>query len=260
MSFGFADPWHAFLPREGGHVVGFMGSGGKTSLQRAVAEVYVAEGVPTLLTNTTRCEVLPEVVSLELSALVEADPDNLPASFYVHNGEVEPGKWAGLSPQQVDDLGARFADRVLLVEVDGAAKFPLKLHRPGEPVWPARTSLALMVMGVAAVGGQAGKRVHRWGQIPFPSWDGLPDHTVLEWSHLVKLLLDDGGYLAQVPAGVPAVLALTGLEEQDDSIGLFEFVGKAMDNSALPLAMFCTQGPEGLSLRTAFAERAEDTS
>ena len=59
---------------------------------------------------------------------------------------------------------------------------------------------------------------------------------------------------------MPAVLALTGLAEQDDSIGLFEFVGKAMEHPALPLAMFCSRAPEGWTLRTAFAEREEDSN
>jgi hypothetical protein len=115
-----------------------------------------------------------------------------------------------------------------------------------------------VVMGVGAVGGQAGQKVHRWGASAFSAFAGLPDYTVLEWSHVADLLLADGGYLAQVPDGVPAVLALTGLADQDDSIGMFGFVGQAMENPALPLAMFCTLGDEGWDLRTAYAEREED--
>ena len=258
MTFGFADPWHVFLPREGGHVVGFMGSGGKTSLQRVVAEVYAAENIPTLLTTTTRCEVLPDLPALTWSALQEADPGSLPEQLYVHSGEGEPGKWAGLTAAQVDSLGARFPERIVLAEVDGAAKYPLKLHRDGEPVWPRRTSLAVVVMGVGAVGGQAGQKIHRWTTVPFAAFAGLPDYTVLEWSHVADLLLADGGYLAQVPAEVPAVLALTGLADQDDSIGLFGFVGQAMENPALPLALFCSLGADGWDMRTAYAEREED--
>ncbi len=260
MSFGFADPWHVFLPRDGGHVVSFMGSGGKTSLQQVVADVYGAESIPTLLTTTTRCEVLPDLPAMTWSELETADQTALPEKLYVHNGENEPGKWAGLSAEQVDTLGTLFPGRIVLVEVDGAEKSPLKLYKSGEPVWPSRTSLAVVVMGVGAVGGQAGEYIHRWGRCDFAPFAGLPEYTVLEWSHLAKLLLEDGGYLTQVPDDVPTVLALTGLAEQDDSIGLFEFVGQAMDHPNLPLAMFCALGPEGWSLRTAFAEREEDAT
>ena len=61
MNFSFVDPWHSFLPREGGHVVALSGSGGKTALQRTLGEFYRAEGVPVVLTCTTRiiCNALP---------------------------------------------------------------------------------------------------------------------------------------------------------------------------------------------------------
>ena len=81
MSFGFADPWHVFLPRDGGHVVSFMGSGGKTSLQQVVADVYGAESIPTLLTTTTRCEVLPDLPAMTWSGLETADQTALPEQF-----------------------------------------------------------------------------------------------------------------------------------------------------------------------------------
>ncbi len=180
MSFRFVEPWHAFLPRDGGHVLGFMGSGGKTSLQLLVAEVYGAEDIPTVLTTTTRCEVLPDLAAYTWTALQEVATADLPRRLYVHNGEAEPGKWAGLTPEEVDDLGALLPERIILAEVDGAAKQPLKLHRPGEPIWPRRTSLAFVVMGVGPVGGQIGKAVHRWGKVPFAPFADLKDYTVLE--------------------------------------------------------------------------------
>ncbi len=259
MSFGFVDPWHLFLPRDKGHVLSFMGSGGKTSLLQFVAEVYAGEGIPTVLTTTTRCEVLPELRALTWAELQGTDVKTLPLRVYVHGGEIEPGKWGGLSAAQVDALGGLLPERIVLAEVDGAAKHPLKFYRADEPVWPGRTSLAVVVMGIGAVGGKVGAAVHRWGQMTFPPLAGLKDYSVLEWSHLADLLLAEGGYLDQVPAGVPAVLALAGLADQDDSIGLFEFVGRAMANPALPLAMFCSREKGGFHIRTACAERADET-
>lgn len=259
MSFGFIDPWHAFLPRDGGHVLGFMGSGGKTSLQLLIAEIYGVENLPVVLTTTTRCEILPDMAAVSWDELSHLDSEALPACVYVHGGEVEPGKWGGLTLAQVDDLGGIFPDRIVLVEVDGAAKHPLKIHRSGEPVWPTRTSLALVVIGVSAVGGPVGEKVHRWQKVPFAPLDSLKDYDLLDWNHLGDLLLAEGGYLDQVPAGVPSVLALAGMAEQDDSIGLFEFVGKAMVNPAFPLTMFCSLGPDGWNVRTACVEPGEDS-
>ncbi len=255
MSFGFVDPWHQFLPHEGGHILSFMGSGGKTSLMRAVAAAYDDRQQAVILTTTTKCEVLTGVVAMTWAELQAAEGDSLPAEIFVHAGEAEPGKWQGLTAAQVDELGALLPERVVLAEVDGAAKQPLKLYRSGEPVWPARTSLAFVVMGVSAVGGQVAQRVHRWGRIDFPPLAGVADHALLEWSHLKDLLLAPAGYLAQVPEGVPAVLALGGLTEQDDSIGLFEFVGQAMAVPALPLVMFCALDGDELRIRMACVER-----
>jgi len=257
LSFGFLAPWHVFLPRDGGHIVGLMGSGGKTSLLQELAAVYTAEGVETVLTTTTRCEILPGVAALSWAELGRAAPAGLPSGVFVHAGRPEPDKWIGLTAAQVDSLGEIFPDRVVLVEVDGAAKHPLKLYRDGEPVWPSHTSLALVVMGVGAVGAKASTAVHRWGDVAFAPWVGLPDYTGLEWSHLRSLLLADQGYLAQVPNGVPAALALTGLAEQDDAIGLFEFVGQAMAGKAVPLVMFCSRedGQTSWQIRTAYAEK-----
>ena len=76
-----------------------------------------------------------------------------------------------------------------MAEVDGAAKRPVKCHRPGEPVWPQRTSLAFVVMGIGAVGGRIEAAVHRWAAVPFAPLTGLKDYALLEWSHLTDLLL-----------------------------------------------------------------------
>lgn len=260
MNFGFVDPWHDFLPRAGGHVLSFMGSGGKTTLMQTVAAVYAAEGFPTVLATTTRSEILPELEAVSWEQLQATDRGGLAATVFVHAGTDAEGKWRGLTAGQVDALGGLLPERVVLAEVDGAAKHPLKLYRANEPVWPERTSMAFVVLGVAAVGARPDSAVHRWGRIPYAPLADLADHGPLEWRHLARLLDCEGGYLDQVPPQVPAALVMAGLADQDDSIGLFEFVGRAMENPQLPLALFCTLGPEGLAVRTAYAERGGETS
>lgn len=254
MNYVFLENWHDFMPREAGHVVAFMGSGGKTSLMMETARVLGTEGVPVVLTTTTRTEPLKGVTVVELADLREGPlggdgPDEGPR--FVRAGCGPDGKWSGLTCREVDGLVARFPSVVILVEVDGAAKLPLKIHRPDEPLWPALTSLAVVVMGAGAVGCRAGEVVHRFGRehsLP------LADHaewSLVEWDNVAGLLLGEGGYLDRVPTGVPAVLALAGLGGQPDSIGLFEFVARAMSDPRLPLVMFCETGADPPSLRTA---------
>lgn len=239
MNFEFVDPWHLFLPREPGHVISLMGSGGKTSLLKSFAAVYAELGVPVVLTNTTRSEPLSRVPAMEFSRLPSDGAASLAPVIYIHGGVGTDGKWKGLFPEQVDELGGLFPERTVLAEVDGAAKKPVKLFRDGEPVWPGRTSLAIVVMGAGAVGSATAEILHRFGRVDWPPLESLEAATVWEWDHALTLLLGAGGYLSQVPAELPCVLALTGLEKQRDSIGLFEFVGKAMDHERFPLAMFC---------------------
>ena len=251
MNYAFVEPWHRFLPREGGHVVGLMGSGGKTSLLRIFADTYRSRGVPTIMTTTTRCEILPGVDHLTWADLDDTPAADLPATFFLSAGVGDDAKWRGLETDQVDELGRRFPRRVVLVEVDGAAKHPVKLYRPGEPCWPARTSLAVVVMGTAAIGERVGEVLHRFGRQTFAPLAEVAASDDFVWDHLRHLLLAEGGYLAQVPAGVPALLALTGLDDLADSVGLFDFVGRAMADERLPLIVFCGLGSTPPTLRTA---------
>lgn len=259
MNFGFLDPWHQFLPREPGHVIALMGSGGKTSLMLALAEFYRGISQPVILTTTTRSEVLPGIDGIGLSDLPGRESTGLPDVCFLHGGDLPEGKWAGLSPDEVDSLDGRFSDRLVIVEVDGAAKFPLKLHQDGEPVWPGRTSLGIIVMGTAAVGSKTEDVLHRFGRIAWPPLEDLQSWSVWEWDHSLILLRESGGYLSRVPADVPCVLALTGMDEQADSIGLFEFVGRAMELDRLPLAMFCDLVSDPRVIRTAYVDKDQET-
>jgi hypothetical protein len=106
-------------------------------------------------------------------------------------------------------------------------------------------------MGTAAIGCPARDVVHRFGREACRALDSHEEWTPVEWDHAADLLLGDGGYLPRVPVGVPAVLALTGLDEQADSIGLFGFAGRAMEDARLPLVIFCDLAADPPSLRTA---------
>jgi len=258
VNFGFINPWHLFLPRETGHVISLMGSGGKTSLLLSLADVYQEMAQSVVLTTTTMSEPISGVEAVEFRELEKLDPDRLPEVFFLHGGLAPDGKWTGLPPETVDELGGSFPDRIVLAEVDGSAKLPVKLHRPGEPVWPDRTSLAIVVMGTAAVGAQTAGVLHRFGRVKWPPLQELEAWTVWEWDHALTLLLEPGGYLSRVPEGVPCVLALTGLEDQADSIGLFDFVGRAMADTRIPMIMFCDLAAETPVIRTACRQEGGD--
>ncbi|MHB8080115.1 MAG: selenium cofactor biosynthesis protein YqeC [Candidatus Krumholzibacteriia bacterium] len=250
MAFCFLDAWHEFLPREGGHVVAVCGGGGKTSLLRAAAIALRSVGALVAVTTTTRTEPL-DWPGMRVASWPEVADGALRDEpwLFVRGGEHADGKWRGLAPEQADALGGLLPRHVVLVEADGSAGRPVKLLRDDEPVWPARTSLAIVVMGLSAVGRPIGAVLHRHGRLPAP-W--LPDDpaAVWSWDLMFRLLHGAGGYLAHVPAGVPVVVALTQLAACADSVGLFGFVGRIMDEAGLPLIVLAELAGAQPHLRT----------
>lgn len=253
MQHGLLQPWHAFLPREGGHVVALYGSGGKTSLLRACAEVLAAEGVPVIVTATTRSEPLGwpglDVLTWDQIGPQRSRPY---APLLCLRGAMEPeGKWRGLAPEQVDLLGQLLPERVVLVETDGSAGMPVKLHRPDEPVWPGRTSLALAVLGLGALGRPVGSCLHRWGRLPAP-WLPAAAETPWTWELLQRMLHGSHGYLGRLPPEVPAVVALLQMGAVDDSIGLLSFLGDLLRPGGVPLVVLGELAGPNPWLRTAY--------
>ncbi len=250
MDFCFLDAWHDFLPREGGHVVAVCGGGGKTSLLAAAAAALRESGAPVAVTTTTRTEPLAwpglRAVSWEDVAAGASRDEPL---LFVRGGEHPDGKWRGLEPAQADLLGGLLPRHVVLVEADGSAGLPVKLHRDDEPVWPARTSLAILVLGLSALGRPVGEVLHRHGRLPAP---GLPRDPAEAWSWdlMFRLLHGPGGYLSRVPAGVPVAVALTQLAACADSVGLFGFVGRVMEEAGVPLVVLAELAGERPQLRT----------
>ncbi|MBM4129458.1 putative selenium-dependent hydroxylase accessory protein YqeC [bacterium] len=244
MRFEFLEPWHAFLPRGAGHVVAVCGSGGKTTLLGEVARLWAAEGLAAVATTTTRTAPVPGFTGVSPGPAASARA--AAGARFLHAGADPDGKWRGLTADEVDAL-----EDLVVVEVDGAAGLPFKYYRPGEPVWPGRTSLALVVMGVGGVGEPAGRVVHRLGRPDVRDPVGARPDEVWQWDHAHALLTGPGGYLDQVPAAVPIALVLAGLEQQPDSVGLFAFTGRALEHPRLPLVVFCSRGEDGLRLRAA---------
>jgi probable selenium-dependent hydroxylase accessory protein YqeC len=243
MDYQFVQPWHDFLPREGGHVITVFGSGGKTSLIAVLVNFYRSEGIPVMVTTTTRTEPLdwPQLVVREWSDMgtIPAPSDVRPTQVvYVRQGTHADGKWRGLTVEQVDQLGGLFQDRILLVEADGCAGHPAKLHRPDEPVWPTHTSLAAAVVGMSAVGRTVPTVLHRYGRLPTP-WPQRSSEDIFTWECLFQLMAGSGGYLQRIPVGVPKVVVLAQMEELTDGIGLFAFLDRLMTAADVHLVALC---------------------
>lgn len=137
--------------------VSFVGSGGKTSLLKALALRLRRHGRSVLAATTTRvrsCEFdRPPFMPVPLT---DASAGRLAClrSFgkipFVY-GRQEPGKMRGIPPQTLVPLGKGF--KAVLVEADGCRGLPLKRLRDQEPPLPPGGSVVLVV-GADAVGGK----------------------------------------------------------------------------------------------------------
>ena len=138
-------------------VTAVVGSGGKTTLLRALGEELAAEGHTVLLCTTTKifpysgmpCAKTPE----ELERLRQKFP-------LLCAGTPVPGtgKLTAL-PIPMAEL-AEHSDYVL-VEADGSAQRPLKAHAAHEPVIPAEANQTICVVGLSGLGLPIEEAAHR---------------------------------------------------------------------------------------------------
>ncbi len=215
MDYSFLANWNDFLPREEGHLLGLVGAGDRETVLNSLASFYRGLG--------------------------------LAVNFAQAGNQVPEQVITSASLEQ--SLGS-----VTICEVEENVSHPLKLPLTQGNHWPMGTTLALVVLGSEGVGTQACAALHGLGH-PNVGPVGLAEMAPFElvtWEHVAELLCGENGYLQHVPQDIPVVLAITGLEEISDSIGLFGFLGKVMQHPRLPLVLFCSRGDEGPSLRTAY--------
>ena len=150
--------------------IAVLGAGGKTTAVRSLAHRLC--GFSVLWTTTTH--IYPAALGdcrLRLASPTAAQlTAALAAPGVVCAGVPAGEKWTALPPE-VFAAGCRAADYVLC-EADGAHRLPLKLHRPDEPVLPAETTRALIVVGLSALGRPVEEVVHRYAL--HPAWAKAP--------------------------------------------------------------------------------------
>ena len=142
-----------------GRCVSVVGSGGKTTLLRHLSQrldgtvilttstrIYPFPGIPLVTTGAGRDAALREIRAA------------LNQSRVVCVGQPQPSGKLAAPAISFEDLLCE-ADN-LLVEADGAARRPLKAHRPWEPVIPSCTDLTVCVVGASGIGKPVSEACH----------------------------------------------------------------------------------------------------
>lgn len=136
-------------------ILAVIGSGGKTSLLRTLAQKLEGRVILCTSTHIFPFEEYPLFTGQSREELEKA----LEGSRVVCAGLPGPeGKLT--APALPFAVLARLADYVL-VEADGSRHLPLKAHAPHEPVIPPGCSQVVLVAGASGLGQPVEKAVHR---------------------------------------------------------------------------------------------------
>ncbi|MCB9474985.1 MAG: putative selenium-dependent hydroxylase accessory protein YqeC [Candidatus Delongbacteria bacterium] len=180
--------------------IALFGAGGKTSLLHALGQEFAREHARVLLSSLTKA--VPD----ERFPLLVLNDDTPPASLpftpaerllaLLRSGHT-PGKHAGLEPEQLRQ-SCELAD-LCIFENDGAAKHPLKVHRPPDPRVPDWSTHCVILVGAEVLDAPiGGGLVHR--PEAFCAHWGWHDTDRLDEERLCRVLLGPRGYRAMLPA------------------------------------------------------------
>jgi xanthine dehydrogenase accessory factor len=175
-------------------MIAVVGSGGKTTLIKKLAEQYRAQGKTVFVTTTTH-------MFIEADTLLTDDANTiigvLREKGYVMAGIPQGEKIKALSKETFEAVCA--AADVVLVEADGSKRLPLKFPNATEPVIPENTDEILVVCGLNAIGQPAKAVCHRLELVT--ACLGIREDTVITAAHVQKLVTE--GYLKPLKAAFP---------------------------------------------------------
>lgn len=178
--------------QEKNHIVSLVGAGGKTTVMYQLAQHFASLGKKVLVTTTTHifqpaCNFAQSVAEVE--ALWQAG-----SYAVVGNIEAGTGKLTQLSADVFETYSA-LADLVL-IEADGAKRFPCKAPAGNEPVLLPASDTVIAVMGLDALQQPISEVCFRLEKVQ-EVLAVTPEHCLTE-EDVVKLLLSEQGAFKNV--------------------------------------------------------------
>lgn len=134
--------------KEKGHIISFVGAGGKSTWMYRMAEYYSAKGYRVLVTTTTHI-CIPKGDAW-VKSLEEAEKRWSRGKYAVAGEEAENGKMSSLEIEKLQNYIKRA--EVVLIEADGAKKMPCKVPAEHEPVLLPESDIVIGVMGLDSLG------------------------------------------------------------------------------------------------------------
>lgn len=211
-----------------------IGSGGKTTLLKNLAQHYRAQGKTVFVTTTTHMYLEEDVVFTDDASVIIKQ---LQENGYVMAG-ISDGVKINALPEETYAAVCKYAD-VVLVEADGSRQLPLKFPNDTEPVIPENADEIIIVCGLNALGKPAKEVCHRLELVK--NCLGIEDDTVIAPVHVQKLLTD--GYLKPLREKYPH-MKITVAPRHDGTLyqrAIGALLQQEMDVSAIRQEWFCPQ-------------------
>jgi xanthine dehydrogenase accessory factor len=167
-------------------VIAIVGSGGKTTLLKTLAQTYRSQGKTVFVTTTTH-------MFIEEDTLLTDDADHIIQTLqekgYAMAGIAEKNKIKMLSEETYRKV-CSYAD-IVLVEADGSKHMPLKYPASHEPNIPDNADEIIVVAGLHGLHQPASSVCHRLELVK--GCLHIEDHTIIKPEHIVKLIKE--GYI-----------------------------------------------------------------
>ncbi len=197
-------------------VVALVGAGGKTTTMYTLARELAQHGKRAITTTTTHI-FYPEPDETDL-LIVESNTDALLKTIgeawsqysrvTVAASILRMDKLAGLQPEQPYELLLRSGADALIVEADGARHRMIKAPAEHEPVVPAHTNVALLLMSAEALNQPLSESIaHRPEQVVKVT--GIQMGDSLSPAVIAQLITSEQGALKHIPKTASTYLLVT---------------------------------------------------
>jgi probable selenium-dependent hydroxylase accessory protein YqeC len=197
-------------------LIAIIGAGGKTTTMYTLASELALRGKRVITTTTTQI-FYPEpdetdvlIVAPETDVLLKTIGEAWQQyqRVTVAGTVLRKEKLAGLQLEQPYELLVKSGASAVIVEADGARHRMIKAPAEHEPVIPARTNVALLLMSAEAINQPLSERIaHRPELIAKVTGVNMGD--VLSPARIARLITNEQGALKHIPETATAYLLIT---------------------------------------------------
>lgn len=166
------------------YVIAVCGSGGKTTLCKAIAAKYAKENKKVCITTTTNMWFDRDVRN-NLCRGEHCEPGKV---YYAGNIDEIKKK---LKPLNEEDY-KKYCDifDYVIIEADGSRAMPMKIPNAGEPIIPDNVDEIIIVVGMESVGRKIGYICHRFNEF-YGKDNFLSDNKIEPDTIVTEKLIDD---------------------------------------------------------------------